>query len=338
MSGGGTSKAEASDHGVAIGSVGGDAYVRVGDTPCNPVLAKGRLSAIRPAELGVRPVPGIAGASVGYVDRDSDGALRETLTRREFILILGPSLAGKSRTLYETAKALFADLPVIVPDPHCQRGFSRLDDDLPATEAIIWLDDLDRYLKRAEIGLESGLRFGQLEAWLTREPPLHILATIRTDAMRSIEEDAWERTSSVATGRSTGRVRPDQTPIDIIARATIHELPGPATANEVARAAAVGISIPTGHSFGEGLYQARHMLARLDRAEPSEKALVWAAVDWRRIGAWSHLERKQLEALWRAWLVEVSGPLADKRTFDAAVSFATKPSRRAEDRLRCQCP
>jgi len=82
-----------------------------------------------------------------YWFRALDHEIREALARRESFVILGNSLAGKTRALYEALKAL-PDLFVLLPadNPKSLAGFA-----LPKTEAsnyVAVFDDIDEYLIR----------------------------------------------------------------------------------------------------------------------------------------------------------------------------------------------
>src|SRR5215469_1775337 len=116
-----------------------------------------------------------------YVPRDCDADLRAGLERSGFVLLIGPSKAGKSRTAFEAALATFPDAVLIVPRarrqalPELARG-ELLDAVAPDQRVVLWLDDLERYLDPAD-----GFDGGQLSALCGRIPRLVVLATMRTD-------------------------------------------------------------------------------------------------------------------------------------------------------------
>jgi cell wall assembly regulator SMI1 len=112
-----------------------------------PVLT-GRRTGIRvaeatPEEVGIRPA--VAGGLPAYVPRDIDSRLRELIAEPGvFVLVAGPPLAGKTRTLYEAVAAVHPDRELI-PVRNDQKlasvaraGYRR---------QVIWMDDMraDRF-------------------------------------------------------------------------------------------------------------------------------------------------------------------------------------------------
>jgi hypothetical protein len=123
-----------------------------------------RLHEANPYDLGVRPSrlaeegpAAMVSGRPAYVDRTVDEKLRKHLTKRKhFVLLVGHSRAGKSRTALEAAVSPEVGLGnhvVIAPIRFGIKAdtLSRIFDlmvpgelrDLPA---LLWLDDLHRYL------------------------------------------------------------------------------------------------------------------------------------------------------------------------------------------------
>lgn len=80
-----------------------------------------------------------------YLERAIESRVREALISEAPVLIIGKSMAGKTRMAANLLQDLFADRQVVIPDP--PDGLATL----MATgglshKAIIWLDDLERYL------------------------------------------------------------------------------------------------------------------------------------------------------------------------------------------------
>ena len=83
-----------------------------------------------------------------YVARDVDPALRAALgvagSQGGFLLLIGASAAGKTRTMYEAARAVLPDWEVVQPDDaEAIRAFAAA----PTPRTVLWLDELQRYLR-----------------------------------------------------------------------------------------------------------------------------------------------------------------------------------------------
>ena len=89
-----------------------------------------------------------------YVPRDKDAELDAKLARGGLVLLVGDSTAGKSRAAYEAIHRLFGQRWLLVPHA---RGSLRtlLDGGVELREAVIWLNDLERWL--GPDGLDVGL-------------------------------------------------------------------------------------------------------------------------------------------------------------------------------------
>jgi eukaryotic-like serine/threonine-protein kinase len=106
--------------------------------------------------IGVHPsspihggIQGAAGEALlervpAYVIRDVDNELRSRLSISGFVLLVGDSSAGKSRTAYE-AIATLPDHVLVVPQNRDAVG-AALDRAATARRCIVWLDDLENYL------------------------------------------------------------------------------------------------------------------------------------------------------------------------------------------------
>ena len=166
-----------------------------GDGPAiEPIRWQGRVADAPPSVLNVAPLARTRPKTFAtYVPRDQDDDIRTLLKAEPFVVLGGPALAGKTRTLTEIAKELFRDATVIVPDPDCEFCLAKVDDVLPAGEIVVWLDDLDRYLRSTGSRLTSGLTYPMLETWLAAGRGLHVLATIRTDAWHEVKRASQEQ-------------------------------------------------------------------------------------------------------------------------------------------------
>jgi hypothetical protein len=115
-----------------------------------------RVGAANPAHLGVHPavaLPGMATASPPvYVTRDVDRGplgvrrrLRELSRQGGFLLLLGESSVGKTRTAYEAIRAVLPNWSLLQPDGPAQLAEWAM---LPLTHVVVWLDEFDAFLDR----------------------------------------------------------------------------------------------------------------------------------------------------------------------------------------------
>lgn len=149
--------------GIGIGTPAGSAslswdYV-LSDGECL-VLSGGKLPQVRqvrdPIAIGVHPSPPAAFNSrapkaeimaervPAYVPRDIDDELRLRLTVNSFILLVGDSSAGKSRTAYEVVLTM-PDHVLIVPQNR-DAVAGAIEKTVAARRCVLWLDDLEKYL------------------------------------------------------------------------------------------------------------------------------------------------------------------------------------------------
>jgi tetratricopeptide (TPR) repeat protein len=115
---------------------------------------KAILPLVRDAELdrtahqAVLPIP--------YIHRDDEQVVLNYLDNNRPILLVGPSMVGKTKMAAQVITGSFGSWPVIVPDS--KRAFAELDAaDLIVKGCVIWLDDLDHLIG------PDGIRSGTLQ-------------------------------------------------------------------------------------------------------------------------------------------------------------------------------
>lgn len=163
-----------------------------------------RLGDVDPLSLGVFPATPASGLQK-YVPRSIDGDVEEALSgeplQRRNVVIFGPTGAGKSRTAYQAAKAAQEDAVVVVPATADGLG-ELLEDDawqaLPP-DAILWLDDLERYL--------DVLAASSANVLFDPESPWTVVATIREDKYREMIEAGGDLGESARRLLRSARVR-----------------------------------------------------------------------------------------------------------------------------------
>ncbi|MGC7103006.1 hypothetical protein ACPZ19_50810 [Amycolatopsis lurida] len=133
-----------------------------------------------PLALGVQVAGnGDAGADtlVPYVPRDRDEVVRAALkTTGCFLVLVGSSSVGKTRTLYEAVRRVAPDWTVVRPDD--VEDIFRLAAERP-DRTVVWLDELQRYL-----GGQRHLSSGVISRLVTAG--IMVLATIWTSEYNAL--------------------------------------------------------------------------------------------------------------------------------------------------------
>jgi tetratricopeptide (TPR) repeat protein len=253
-----------------------------------------RLNLPRPA-VG----PGLAQSGRGalqqsypYVPRAVDATLRELLRDEQLILLVGEPKAGKTRTAYEAVLHVCPNRRIVIPRRDDPEGLTTLLQEAATSlrrfQLLIWLDDLDAFL------VPGGLATQGLDAILENFSDVRILATITARAHREIHGGA----QGIADARRevVRRFRPvrlDLLPTDA-ERRQFHSLYPQHT---------------LAGGFGEYFIAARELVRRLEDGDgacpfeplgvtcPFSRAIVHAAVDWRRVGLAQPIPEQDLQQL-----------------------------------------
>ncbi|MDN5797050.1 MAG: hypothetical protein L0H79_15010 [Intrasporangium sp.] len=237
-------------------------------------------------KLGVHP----ATRQVPYQPRDIESEAQQVLADGHALLVLGESMAGKSRMCAHIIQGAYPNHRLMNPLPE------KLPELLAATRiegVVVWLDDLERYLNVA------GLRPDWVDVLLDGQ-------NIVVATMRSRAHDAF---------MPTGEVRHPQLPA--LRRFQAKRLKD--TADETARlaaampdpAAAAGVArYGLGAYIGGGPY-AVERFEDARTSHPLGQAMVRAAVDWRRIG---------LEAISTTTLAKLAPAYLNSRHHDGSES------------------
>jgi TolA-binding protein len=244
-----------------------------------------------------------------YVPRHTDEELTQLLRRHAFVIVRGPSRAGKSRSAFEVASAVLPNWRLVAPrDGNTLHALSELERPLTKEPMLVWLDDLERYF-------EAGALNASLIRRLTRSPSSdRVLATIR------LSEHSRFRQLSGSLGRTVREVLGCARAITLSA----------AFDNPTERAAIARLY--PGESFigglGEHLAAAPELALKFEEGIeqcPEGVALVKAAVDWRRAGLSRPIVRSELRLLWEAYF-EGLQPLmsSSEKAFNRGLAWATK--------------
>lgn len=277
------------------------------------------LGVHRAAELGADRIP-------GYVPRDIQDRLDAAVSAGGFTLIVGESTAGKTRAAYEVVRRLRPDDHFLAPVGN-QAFESIVDTVLELRRVVLWLDDIERFLR------PDGLTAAGVSRMLA-EPgrDVLLLATIRTPALAAF----GARRESELDGDQLGAWRTGR---EVVALATEIPLSRRWSAAEVARAGAHTDPRLRAAAARSGAFGVAELLA--DGPElakdwrdawrpgghPRAAALVAAAVDCRRAGLHDPLPRHVLTALAEHYLAERGGAALRPESVDEAFTWAVQPAR-----------
>ncbi|MFG2135321.1 hypothetical protein [Streptomyces sp. NPDC048650] len=140
-----------------------------------------RVENMQPLEMGVHRTRSVPSGSVlpEYVERDTDESLRNQLSHAAnsggFVLLVGPSASGKTRSAFEAIKSCVPrNSRVFAPNPgeNLGRNVRILAEQEEGT--VLWLDDLDRFIRAGDI-------YASLLGDLTRRK-VAVVATLRYEA------------------------------------------------------------------------------------------------------------------------------------------------------------
>jgi len=237
---------------------------------------RGRLAKAPLSVMGVLTLPADRARYTRfgeYVERETDDELRETIRGHRFVVVRGPSLAGKSRSALEAARGVLPQADVVVPDPDLDRSLAQLSTLSSRRETVIWLDDLHRFLRPTGAGVKCGLTVLSIDESLTDKKHLRIVATIRDDAWHAVEQLVypWKMVADDDPFADSGANR---LPWEILQKAHRVDIAGPIT--DVERRRAMGVfrePMPAGSSIGEYLVGIPVLLDLLAHATPWERCL-----------------------------------------------------------------
>jgi hypothetical protein len=246
--------------------------------------------------------------------REVDGRLRETLSKSEsrFIILIGDSKSGKSRTMYEAVLQALPESPLVVPvDEEAIGKLFSLDPplDMQPTPGVLWLDDLDE------------ARLGALTpAFLDR---------LESDVVIVASMTSQRRDRIMASDSDIGRVA--RQALDSAEK--IH-LDFELTDEEREEAEALYPEERFDYSIGEPLVAADRLAARFDGgrdtrdddSRPAGYALVRAAIDWRRAGLSRPIRDSELRALYPVYLSSVrAGLVPSEDLYNGGLAWACEP-------------
>jgi hypothetical protein len=267
-----------------------------------------------PTLLGVSPSAKIVRLAEGefppYVERDRDSELDKALKMELFVLVVGDSKAGKSRSAFEAISKIFPQRLLIVPETGISVAML-LDLNVELTNAVIWLDDLENYLG------PRGLTINVLERLRQRtNKSTTVLATMRTS-------EYAKRTSGLAINTADSR---------LLKRGVVIFLDRKLNDAERGRARATKEyeqieEALERYGLAEYLSAGPDLIDRLEVGRaltPVGAAIVQAATDWRRCGLTRPVSAADLAKMCPVYLDEPYVLDSDSEQFIQGLDWATE--------------
>ena len=274
-----------------------------------------------PRLLGVHDAIQVEGKVPGelpvYVPRDIDDGLRAELAANAqqgcFVLLIGRSSAGKTRTLYEAVLAALPDWWLVHPeDPGAIHRLA----EAPTPRTVVWLDELQLYL-----GPGAGLTAGAVRCLLRAGAVL--AATIWPDEYNI-------RIAPRQPGHDDPH-RPGRELLDLAKNFDVADAFTNAEAHRAQKLAAIdrrlrrALDSPDG-GLTQVLAAGPQLVRWWEQAhDPYAKATIAAAVDARRLGAQSPVTTRFLASAVHGYLTPAQRARALADWLERALAYATTP-------------
>lgn len=299
------------------------AWERVATSHLRSPAGAVRVRDARPRLLGVHASIQVLGSEDDlppYVPRDLDGDLRRALAAAAlqggFVLLVGGSSVGKSRTLVEAVRSVMPEWWLIHPDaaePDALRAIA--DESTPRT--VVWLDELQRYLDQP-----SGLGVGTMRSMINAG--VVVVATL------------WPHEYGTRTApRTPGKPDPYANDRELLGRAHVTPVPEGFSPAERQRAQQligdqrIRIALETKDAgFTQVLAAGPALINWWQNAREHNcygRAVIDAALDARRVGAQAPLTRDFLSAAAPAYLTPRQQATAPEDWLNRGLAFATTP-------------
>ncbi|WBB80063.1 hypothetical protein O7606_01295 [Micromonospora sp. WMMD882] len=271
-----------------------------------------------------------------FVPRDRENDVRQWLRGARdtggFLILVGNSCVGKTRLLYETARAELPDFTVLAPD----LGDGGLVDAIagatfPLPKLIVWLDELQRFLPGPYLTADaSPITVATVRRLLDAPTPVIILGTLWPPYAETLRADITDSPDQPRPGQRRPRY-PEA--VDILDDRRVRQLRLDTFSRGEREAAArlagddqrLAVAVADrDYNVTEALAGARQIIDRYERATDEQRAILHAAVDARRVGVQSPLTADLLRAAARGHLTMVR---ADDGWFPGALAELTSRTR-----------
>ncbi|MEU9146663.1 tetratricopeptide repeat protein [Streptomyces sp. NPDC048349] len=280
------------------------------------------LVGIHPYQHDLAEQPDRRWSAPPYIPRDIDADLHAAVRDGGFVLLVGESTAGKTRSAFEAARLLLPEYFLL--SPRNRDGISSLLDALKIRRHyLIWLDDMERFLGPG--GLTSSSLSSMLESGAT------IVATMRTpeydrfgdhaeSVIESADYEVWRDGRDVVRQAKKIRIPRQWSPAER-GRAQLHR-----NDRRINRA----LSASEAFGVAEVLAAGPELLEAWRNAwspgsHPRGAALVLAAVDVRRAGMHEAVGVSLLVRLHEIYLRDRGGAQLRPEAMESALAWALRP-------------
>ncbi|MEU5943554.1 tetratricopeptide repeat protein [Micromonospora sp. NPDC047548] len=264
-----------------------------------------------------------------YIKRVIDQELNDRLTKARqrgqgFVLLIGNSSAGKTRSAYEAVVSIFPDWNVFLPSS--AEDLHWLTRQQVKKPTIVWLDELQRFLPG---GGSSGIGKETFLALWSKRKPVIFLATIWPNRYQHYLSPP-ERPEGYAAQRKDRIVGT----LHIAERIYVEDS---FTASELAAARALAkkdyrikVALQDSHyGVTQVLAGAPELVASWQHADSYSKAVITAAVDVRRLGIEGSLTPALLKRAAGVYLNDEEIARASADWFENVVSYCIQRNRGA---------
>jgi TIR domain len=285
-----------------------------------------RVSEAAPRRLGMHAAISVPGVSDDvppeYVPRDVDATVsgvRAKVTaaaeRGGFVLLVGGSSVGKTRSAVEAVKALLPDWWLVHPAGPADVATLAV---APSPRTVVWLDELQRYLDG-----EHGLTGGVVRALLNAPHPAVIIGTLWPDLF-----------TAYATLPAPGGADPHAREREVLDLADVVRISAEFSPAEQGRASAAAARDPrlrvaletAGYGLTQTLAAAPQLVARWQDAQtasPYAWAVLTAALDVTRLGARAPLSDDYLRDAAPGYCTSQQQAEAPGNWLEQALAYAT---------------
>ncbi len=256
-----------------------------------------------------------------YIRRDVDEQIDEVLAEPggKFVVLVGPSKAGKSRTAFEAILRHYGEThQLLVPKSYRDlkdvfTNFSSLGS--AQHPSVLWLDNLDVYLSVEALSPKD------LQQLL--QDRLVVIGTLWPEDYLKFQGNSTAQGERLTSqiGESARRVLKQAREIKIVP--TMSE-------KERKRAGTDYKDVHFEYGIGESLVALPELVKRYEYGSHGLKALVKACIDWRRAGVFTPVPVHVLEELFQAYYKQEEprkrvAPEKWKRLFEDALEEVNKP-------------
>lgn len=259
-----------------------------------------------------------------YIARTIDQELRQTLTlvcesRRGFVLLLGNSATGKTRSAHEAVTSLFPNWDIFIPaTAEDVRGLLERPLKKPV---VVWLDELQKFLSDSG---ESGLGRETLFALWSSRKPVVIVATLWPSRYQ-----AYMKAGDLPNGSPDHRLDRVREVLRLAECIYVDDDLDGAERAEATRLSKVDQRIryalrDSDYGVIQVLAGAPDLVYRWQHADPYAKAIINGAIDIRRVGVEGALSGALLRQVAEVYLGREKSARATADWFESGIRYSTE--------------